>query len=348
MLALIEELSLRRFLWIAFAIYVGLALFAYLPMWPGDPHYMIGCVCGDNIAQPWYLGYVPWALFHAHNPFFTNFVDYPGGVNLAANTPIPSLGVLFFPLTAMFGPISTYNFLMWFAFPISGLSAAFVVGKWIRSNLVALAAGLLYGFSPYIAHQSYTHLNLSFVPLPPLIIYFVYNIAVKQDGRAARWGIGLGLIVIGQFFISSEILLSTLVICSLALLVALAWRWRLISTTRVTYFFRAMIPGVALVLLVTAFPIIFQFLGPNRIDAVAQGSISNPFRADFFGSVIPTGIEQVSPQFMSSLGNKFAGGSLVENGSYIGIPLAVLFVIVLVRFRRNQWVRLAGVMAFLS
>jgi hypothetical protein len=52
-------------------------------------------------------------------------------------------------------------------------------------------------------------------------------------------------------------------------------------------------------------------------------------------------MERIAPG-ATSVGNKLVAGNLPENGSYLGVPLLLLVVIVAVRFRRDHWVRLVG------
>ena len=117
LLAKVEAVPRRHWLWWSVAMYGVLALFAYAPLWPGDPHAIMNCVCGDNVQAPWFLGYVPWAILHGHNPFFTTYLDYPRGANLITNTSVPLLGVLAAPVTELFGAIASFNLLMFLAFP---------------------------------------------------------------------------------------------------------------------------------------------------------------------------------------------------------------------------------------
>ena len=71
----LEEIGPARFATLVILTYVVLSLFAYLPAWPGDPHRLVGCACGDPAEQAWYLGWVPWAIVHGHNPLFTSWMD---------------------------------------------------------------------------------------------------------------------------------------------------------------------------------------------------------------------------------------------------------------------------------
>ena len=155
--------------------------------WPGDPHRLVGCACGDPAQQAWYLGWAPWALFHGHNPLFTNWMEYPQGVNLAANTEMPLLGLITAPISYVWGSVSSFSLLLWLSYPISASSCFFVLRRWTRSNLGG-KRGLLYGFSAFVVAQGLGHLNLCFVPLPPLIFLALYEVLVDQKVAAAKVG----------------------------------------------------------------------------------------------------------------------------------------------------------------
>ena len=193
-LSRVDRVAPGRFALATILGYVALSLVAYLPAWPGDPGRLVGyqCVCGDPVQQSWFLGWMPWALLHGHNPLFTNWIDYPIGANLGVNTEMPLLGLLAAPITFAAGSVASFSFLIWLAFPSSATAAFFVLRRWTRSNVASVCGGLLYGFSPYIVGQGFQHLNLSFVPLPPLIFMALYEVVVDQRSRPRRWGAALG------------------------------------------------------------------------------------------------------------------------------------------------------------
>ena len=343
----VEAMSRRRLLWWAFGLYAMLALFAYVPLWPGDPHAITNCICGDNIQAPWFLGYVPWAILHGHNPFFTTYLDFPRGVNLVTNTSVPLLGIIAAPVTELFGAVASYNLLMFLAFPLSGVSAAYVIAGWTKSNVAALAGGLFYAFSPYVAHRAYEHLNLMFVAVPPLIFYALYHVVVIQSGRARRWGVGLGLLVVAQCGIDTEIAVSTLLVGLVGVALCAIVARRELIPPRIAFARRALVTGAVLVVVVMAYPLAFQYLGPGGLRVPVQNPVLNPFRSDLLGLVVPTTNEQFAPSFLLHLSHRFPTGPL-ENSSYLGIFLVSLFIAVLVRFRRSSWMRLAGALAVFS
>lgn len=344
----LEEIGPARFATLVILAYVVLSLFAYLPAWPGDPHRLVGCACGDPAEQAWYLGWVPWAIVHGHNPLFTSWMDYPSGVNLAVNTEMPLLGLVTAPITFFFGPVSSFTFMLWLAYPLSATSAFFVLRYWTGSQLAGACGGLLYGFSAYVVGQGLGHLNLSFVPLPPLIFLALHEIIVRQRGRPLRWGVILGLLAAAQFLISAEILFTTGMVSLLGVVILALARPRLITRSRLQLASRALLPAAVIAGGLVSYPLYFQLAGPLRIKGPAQGTIMNPFRADLLGPFVPTFLQRFSPAAAVRLGNSFTDYQVDENGSYLGIPLVLLAVWCVARFRRDRWVLLAACLALAS
>jgi hypothetical protein len=309
---------------------------------------MVGCTCGDSIQQSWFLGYVPWAIAHLHNPFFTTYMDYPQGVNLAANTTMPLLGVLSAPLTALYGAGASYNFLMWLAYPLSAASAYWVARRLTGSNLAAIYVGLVYGFSPYILHQGLGHLNLSFVPIPPLIVYALYRVVVRQDGRAWRSGVVLGLWVCAQYLVSSEVLVSTVIVAAAGVVVWCVVNWRQIDARRVRFAAAALAPALGVVVVILAYPVGYDLAGPYVITAPVHDGVFNPFRADLWGAIFPTRLEYFGSAALKAVGDRLTITQVDENGTYLGVPLLVLFVGVWIRYWRDRAIRVAGIVAVLA
>ncbi len=60
----LEDVSPRRFLWIALGLFILLSLVIYWPQWPGATHSIVGCPCGDSMQEVWFLKWTPWAIAH--------------------------------------------------------------------------------------------------------------------------------------------------------------------------------------------------------------------------------------------------------------------------------------------
>src|ERR1017187_3047328 len=177
---------------LALTLYAGLALAANWPAYPGRPDLLRQ---GDLTQMAWFLAWTPYALLHGHDLFQTTWLNAPAGVNLAQNTSAPLLGLLTAPLTLTKGVVASVNLLLWLSYVLSAGSMFLVLRRWVRSPWAAFAGGLLYGFSPYMTGEGFNHLNLLFVPLPPLIFLACYELFIRRAGHPLRWGLVLGLLV---------------------------------------------------------------------------------------------------------------------------------------------------------
>ena len=324
--------------------YAVIALAAYWPTWPGDPNRLISCSCGDPSEAAWFLAWTPHALLHGTDPFFTTVINHPAGVNLAVNTGMPLLGLATAPITLAFGPVSSLNLLLWLAYPLSASSMLFVLRRWTRWYPAAFVGGLLYGFSPYVVGQGHLHLQLVFVPLPPLIALSVHELLVGRNGRPLRWGTFLGFLLTAQFLISTEVFASTCVVLLIALVVLGASHPRDVVATA-----RRALPGVGVAVGITvvclAYPAWMALLGPQRY-AVPEAFLNLAAgRSGPLGIIAPTLSERLAPSWLAGVANSTPGfGDTVENGVYLGLPLLLLAGYFVIRFWANRWLRFLAVM----
>ena len=138
----------------------------------------------DGASQIWFLEWTQYALAHGHNPFFSQWQSFPTGLNVGVDTSMVALGVIFSPVTSLFGPIVTWNVLLRLAVVLSAFSMCLVLRRWTRWWPAAFFGGLIYGFSAYVTFNL-GHLFLVFVPLPPLMFLLLHEILVRQQWRPA-------------------------------------------------------------------------------------------------------------------------------------------------------------------
>ena len=324
------------------AAYFVLAVIAFLPFGPLDTRSLPiaghGNPAGnDPFQMTWFLSYVPYALTHGLSIFHTNYVDYPTGVNLANNTSVPLLGILGWPITATLGPIATFNFLIRLSFALSGASMFLVLRRWCRSWQAAFLGGLLYAFGPYMASQE-LHLDLIFVPIPPLLMLFGDELVRRQKMSARLLGLLIGVAAAAQFVTSPDIL-SGCVLMALLVGAGLAIRFRDLIKSRIAYIVRAGIIATGSFVVLAAYPVYEMLLGPGHISGpVVDVSLLQSARADLFGAIVPTSNQLAAPRFLSWIGDYFVGGNLSENGTYLGIPLLILLYLILRRMRHDATV----------
>lgn len=330
----LPRLHRRGLLLLSFVAFSVVSLAAYWPIYPGDSSNLPSQASGDIAQTVWFLKWTQYAVFHGSNLFYSNLLNVPYGVNTAQNTQVPLLGLVTAPLTYFISPVSSYNLMMWLAFPLSAISATFVLSRWVRWFPAALFGGVLYGFGPYVVGAGVGHLNLSFVPFPPLIIMAAYELFALGK-RPIYWGLWLGVFMVLQFYISPEVLSTSVLIAAISLFALALLRWRS-ALARI----RLAIVGIVVALLgflaCTAIPIWFIVAGPNHYQGPVQGYV-NPLHADLLGAIMPTLAQRLYPASWKAAGSHLLQDNWDENGSFLGVPLLLLWSGLTWRFRRNRW-----------
>ena len=318
-------------------VYLSIGIIAFWPVYPGISRNLFG-VDWDFEQSVWFLDWVPHALAHGLNPFFSNAMLVPAGVNLAQNTASPLLGLITAPLDLVFSPVVSANLLMLLAMPVSATAAFVVLRKWHVWGPAAAIGGLIYGFSPYMVGQSLDHVELIFVPLPPFIALTVASI-LQRRSSPRRLGIRLGLLVAAQYLISPEVLAVVSIFTILAVAcVALRRRANLPEVVRKVW--KPAGIAVAVSALLVAYPVWMMIAGPQHFTGSTWPAM-NPYHNDLLSFVVPGPLQRVSLG-MRGLGTLLAFGSGVpEAGGYIGVPLLILGGIFAWRSRRSARMQLA-------
>jgi hypothetical protein len=294
------------------------------------------CSCGDEPQTDWYLGWTPYALLHGHAPWTTDFLSVPDGVNLMWNTLMPLPGLLMAPVTVLAGPMATHTLLGVLAFAGSATSMWWVAGRWAPWWGARFAAGLLYGFSPYLVAQGSGHLNLELAALPPLVLLAADEILVRQRHRAWVGGGALGLLALVQLLTTEEMLASTFVVAVVAVVVLAVQHRDELGRARLRHAALGLGWAAAVLTVLSAWPLTVQFFGSGHVTAPVQDA--SPYAADVLGLVVPTvhqllGISETSSWAVNDS----------ENGSYLGLPLVLALVLLVWRFRAIAVVRFAAV-----
>ena len=298
----------------------------------------------DQIDQIWFIEWAQYALAHVHNPFFSNWQGYPVGLNVVVTTSMMALGVVFSPITALFGPVVTWNILARLAFVVSALSMCLVLRRWTQWWPAAFFGGLLYGFSSY-ATSDVGHLFAYFVPLPPLMFLLLHEILVRQRWRSARTGALLGALCGVQYLISSEILVTTIlmgVTATVLYLIAcrrdLASKWPYMKTSLT---FSILVGGVLL-----AYPVLFTLFGPEHLNGSPQAPMNLvTLHSDLLSPFVPGFGQWIGPGAIKVV---IGGTYYLGTAMYLGIPLVIVLLSIVVWLRRRGIVLLAGAMALIA
>jgi hypothetical protein len=170
----------------------------------------------------WSLRWWPYALTHGLNPLYSRQIGAPTGYNLAWTTTAPALAVLMSPVTAAFGPITSLNLTLLLSAPVSAWAAYLAARRLTGRFWAALAAGAVYGFSPYeVGHTGVGQANLAVIMLLPLMVYLVLLWRDGKLGRAAFTGL-LALAMTAEFYVFNEAFAEMTVLGAAGLLIGFA------------------------------------------------------------------------------------------------------------------------------
>jgi len=195
----------------AAAGYLVLALVVWWGVWSTHPTSTTTCGCGDSALFLWFFAWPAHALAHGLDPLYSTAMSHPGGVNLLGNTSELALGVVLAPVTWVFGPVASMNVALTLAPALSALAMFVAVRRWVAWTPAAFAAGLLYGFSPLVlVSLSDAHLMLGWAVVPPLVVACVDELLSGRRAPAVV-GLVLGLLLVAQFFVGTEVLLLLLI-----------------------------------------------------------------------------------------------------------------------------------------
>jgi hypothetical protein len=342
----------RRVIALCIAVYVIVAIAVFWPAPPWDTSRLPNVPFapggfGDPAQMTWFLAWVPYALGHGLSLFQTGFLDYPLGVNLADNTSAPLLGLLVSPVTVLLGPIAAFNILLRLAFASSATSMFLVLRNWCRWP-AAFVGGLAYGFGPYMVTQGQSHLNLVFAPLPPLIVWCLYELLFEQRRRPLRMGVLLGVLAGAQVLISPELLGLLVVVVALGLL-GLAVVDRGDLSHRFGHLLRAAGPALAVFLIIDGWYFWCLLIAPGHlVGTVMPTHALQLYQADLYGPFIPTLNEALTLYRLWGISWRFVFGDLSENSTYLGIPAVILLAYFAVRWRKDRIVVFSAILAFVA
>lgn len=353
-IARVRKVSGVRGALVALAIYLVLGVLIYWHVWSAHPtiDMQLG---GDSYLIIWFLAWIPHALFSGHNPFYSNYANYPYGVNALVNTSEPLIAVLLYPVTALFGPIATFNLAMTISFPASGIAAYFLARRFTSWQPAAFVCGLLYGFSPYmIATSANDHLQLCFVAVPPLIAIALHDLCIRRSSSAIKSGIKLGLLVVAQFFISTEVLATTVIFMSFVLVLAGILyvfaspnrkNWRSMFWPdwwpKLRHILIGSLWALGIVVGLIAYPTWFMLDGPAHISGPIQ-LVPQAYRSDLLSAILPDSLMRFAPQSITKISDHFAT-TTVENDAYLGIPLLLVLATGVVMLRRKRTALLCAI-----
>ncbi|TDC82826.1 hypothetical protein E1193_10730 [Micromonospora sp. KC606] len=324
---------------LAIGAYVLLGVFVCLNYWVDVQHRVSSHLPTDHSWFEWLFSHGAYSVRHLENPLFTARQNAPDGVNMMANTSLLGMTIPLAPVTLLFGPQVTYALYLGGALAATAATSYWVLSRHlVRSRAGAFVGGAFLGFAPGIVHHANGQPNFVSNFLLPLIVARVLRLG--QDGRWRRDGIVLGLLVAYQIFINEEMLLLAALAC-LVIVVAYAVQRPRATRKRAGGFLAALGLGGGLALLLTAYPIWFQFNGPQSYRGL-QGGVFHNWGEDLvafvtFARDTVAGDEAVEKTI-----------GLTEQNTWFGWPLVLVALAALaLLWRRSLAARICGVLVVL-
>jgi hypothetical protein len=283
------------------------------------------CLGTDPTMFMWSMVWWPHAILNGLNPFVTHLIWVPDPINLAANTSVPGPALLASPLTALAGPVVSYNVLMLIA-PVTGAWFAYRLCLYLtRAPAAAILCGYLYGFSTYSFGELEGHMQLVFTFAAPAAALLTLK---RLDGviSARRYFLLMTLVLIAQLSCGTEMMF-TLTCMGV---VALAAGWVFSSPERRQRIVALLVPlaGAYAVTAVLLAPFLYYVVTGPQV-ALDRGLA---FPADALSFVIPTGLLRVGGNRFAAVSNAFVSG-YVETGTYVGLPV----IIMVAAFAIQRW-----------
>ena len=197
---------------------------------------------------------------------------HPGGINLLAQTSVEGLSLPLVPVTWIWGPVASLNVASTLAPALTAFFAFVVIRRWAPWTPAAFVGGLLYGFSPFVLTSlAFGHLMTAALMLLPLILAVLDEILIRQRHSWVWSGVALGLLVFGQFFLSSELLAlcAVLVVICLVVLVATPLVLRPAEVRRlVPHAAKGLGVGFVVSVVLLAWPVWFALAGPAHLSGL--------------------------------------------------------------------------------
>ncbi|WP_245713005.1 hypothetical protein [Micromonospora nigra] len=324
---------------LAIGAYVLLGVFVCLNYWADVHNRVSSHLPTDHSWFEWLFSHGAYSLRHLENPLFTERQNAPDGVNMMANTSLLGVTLPLAPLTWLLGPQVMYALYLGAALAATAGTSYWMLSRHlVRSRAAAFVGGAFLGFAPGVVHHANGQPNFVSNFLLPLIVVRVFRLA--EPGRWRRNGIVLGLLVAYQIFINEEMLLLTAMAC-LVIVVAYAVMRPRAAWARAGTFAAGLGLGGALALALAAYPIWFQFNGPQSYRGL-QGGVFHSWGEDLAAFVtFPRDSLAGDEAVERTIG-------LTEQNTWFGWPLVILAVVALVLLvRRSLVARILAVLAVL-
>ena len=301
------------------------------------PHFASRCttMClPDTKYYIWSLEWMAYALSHGLNPFHTDHLSAPGGVDLTWVVTIPGPALVVAPVTLLFGPVASDNLLLLAAPALAGWAAYLVCVRVTRRFWPSVAGGFVFGFSAYMTLYIRAELHALLVFPAALAVYLVIR-RVEGSMKRPVFVALLVLVLAFQLFTSGEGLASMTLFGAIAIVGALLFGSRTLR--------ERLLPTTGLIAL--AYVIVATVTSPYLIETFRHPpsrSIRDSVKhsSDLLSFVLPHRDAWIGGETFAGTTHGFVGDNAMD---YLGPVLILILFLFAWTFwrRRSTWLLLA-------
>ena len=326
--------------------YLVLAVGLWWGVWTSHPTATTTCGCGDAARFLWFFRWTSFAVSHGHDVLYSTWLFHPGGINLLDDTSVVALGVVLAPVTWLWGPVASMNVALTLAPALSALAMFVLLRRWVSWTPAAVLGGLAYGFSPFVVTElALNQLNIAFLAIPPLIVLVLADLLVTQERPPWRNGLALAALVVVQFFVSTEVLVITVLAALVGMVLLVGWV-AVCEPTALGLRVREAGMGLAVAVgasaVVLAYPLWFLLAGPAHLTGpIWSAGATARYGTNWSSFVSTAGLGSLRPSMLEFGG--YQGPALVGLG-YLGLGVLVVAVVgTMVWHRDRRLLLFAGV-----
>ncbi len=236
---------------------------------------------------------------------------------------IPTAAIVMAPVTALAGPVVSYNLLSLASVTLSALTAYLLCRRLVGREFPAIMGGYLFGFSSYNFGQLTGHLNLTLIFLIPVMVHVALK-RMDQELSVRAYVVLVALLLILQAGLSTELLavsvgLGAVAVTSAFFLTQRSQRARIGRLILET-------AGAGVLAAVVASPFLYYALFSGGFPEGATG-YWDVYAMDLLNPFFPTIGTWLGHQEFLSLSTTYVGGGVTGDDGYLSTPLMIAFLI---------------------
>jgi hypothetical protein len=306
--------------------FVLFAVWLTVGLWPDPDTRTLALNPADQVLVEWFLSYGS-RFWVGDFSLVTDRLNAPDGINMLTNAATVGLGVIFAPITYLFGVATTFAVLMSLNLSLTAIGWYLLFTKTLKFSAASSAVGAAFcGFAPGMIAQANSHLHMTAQWLVPVMIWCVITmarLATERGSRRATYRLVLtgalfGLLVVVQVFIGEETLFLTALTLALVTIVYLALtRPPLAQLAR---FAAGVLMAIAVAVPLLAYPLWVQFKGPQSVP-------NGVFSPDYFVLDLASFVAVSPLSLIGSPESVRLSTGMSEVNSFLGWPLVILLVV---------------------